>query len=83
MNDAPPPYPGMGPQQPQAQFYQAPPAANGLAYPQQPGFAYPHVLPAGFVYQQEPGYAYANGNQAYVPASAPPPTYDEASKKFN
>lgn len=89
INDAPPPYPGMAPQ---GQYYQQPPAANGFGYPQQEYAAYPPqqppmtaAPPAGFAYPPQNGYAYANGNQAFVPASAsaPPPTYDEASKKTN
>jgi hypothetical protein len=36
----------------------------------------------GFMYPQQNGYAFANGNQAFVPSSAPP-AYDEASKKTN
>src|SRR5271154_3058466 len=59
---------------PQQQAYpQQPMAATGI-YPQQ-GAPAPGFYPPG-----QNGFAYANGNQAFVPSSAPPP-YDFANKK--
>lgn len=68
-------------------FYAAPQAAypTQQAYPQQP-YAQPGFYPQqgaaapGFYPPGQNGFAYANGTQAFVPTSAPPP-YDFANKK--